>query len=107
MTTYRAALFAPDGDYVTDYAAPTVTDVWDRVDGGGSRWFFYPFPVIVTDRPHGTIRGTQRIVDAPEALAIVKGRTLRTFARMLASLTDDDRAALLDGIPLGWMVTPR
>lgn len=105
MTTYRAALFAPDGDYVTDYAAPTVTEVWDRVDNGGSRWYFYPFPVIVTDRPHGAIRATQRIVDAPEALSIVKGRTLRTFARMLAALSDADRLALHDGIPLDWMVT--
>jgi hypothetical protein len=104
MKGYRAALFAPDGEYVTDYAAPTIAEVWDRHDNGGSRWYFYPFPVIVTDRPRGTIADTQRIVDAPDALRIVKGKTLRTFARMLASLTDTDRAALYDGIPLDWMV---
>lgn len=107
MKGYRAALFAPDGEYVTDYAEPTVDAVWDRVENGGSRWYFYPLPVIVTDRPHGMIGETQRIVDAPEALAIVKGRTLRTFGRILAALTDTDRAALCDGVPLDWMVTIR
>lgn len=100
MTGYRAALFAPDGEYVTDYAAPTVDEVWERVEDGGSRWYFYPFPVIVRDRPHGTIAETQRIVDTGEGYTLAKGRTLRTFARMLASLTDEEREALYDGVPV-------
>lgn len=103
MIGYRAALFAPDGEYVTDYAAPTIAEVWGRHDDAGSRWYFYPFPVIIRD--HAVRRETLRIVDAPESLSIMRGKTLRTFARILASLTDGDRTALYDGIPLDWMVT--
>jgi len=44
---YACMLVAPDGDYVVDYEAETVSDVIDRVMNRGSEWFFYPYEFIV------------------------------------------------------------
>ena len=51
MSKYQAVLMAPDGDYVTDYSADTVEDVWQGMSDGGSRWYFYPLGVVVEAGP--------------------------------------------------------
>lgn len=43
---YAAVLIAPDGEYVTDFERDSVAEVWDCVNDMGSRWIFYPFPVV-------------------------------------------------------------
>lgn len=45
-TMYAAVLIAPDGEYVTDFERDTIDEVWDCVNDMGSRWYFYPFPVV-------------------------------------------------------------
>lgn len=83
--TYKAVLFTPDGqEWVTDYGDETVAGVWENVESGGSRWFFYPIVAIITDRGPMTL-DTQRIVDAPEAFSDMKGHTIRVAARMIAA----------------------
>ena len=48
---YQAVLFAPDGDYVTDFhGKDTVQEVWDCMADMGSRWVFYPFCCVGTDK---------------------------------------------------------
>lgn len=81
---YKAALFAPDGDWVTDYrGSETIEDVQLKLADQGSRWFFYPFHVVIRDRG-GTTTGTQRIIDAAWPFDHMKGKSLNTFAKKIA-----------------------
>jgi hypothetical protein len=90
VSKYHALLIAPDGDYVTDYGADTVEEVWERVDNGGSRWFFYPFAVVIrgeggANSMHGRrISRRQRVVSAPSELTAFEGRTVGTLIDYLA-----------------------
>jgi hypothetical protein len=63
MTQYKAVLFAPDGDWVTDYAgSASVEEVQELVADQGSRWYFYPFSAVTVD--HGALTtASQRLVD--------------------------------------------
>ena len=54
---------APDGDYVTDYSADTVKDVWQAASDGGSRWCLYPFAAVVEG---GMVADDSRIVEAAD-----------------------------------------
>ena len=48
---YQAVLFAPDGDYVTDFHdTNTIEEVWEEINNMGSRWIFYPFCCVGTDK---------------------------------------------------------
>jgi hypothetical protein len=84
---YKAALFAADGSWVTDYRAPTVNEVWLTHEDSGSRWFFYPIIVVIRD--HGMVTTvTQRIVDAPDLLADFKGKSLHTLGKFIKENPD-------------------
>jgi hypothetical protein len=80
---YRAVLFAPDGDWVTDYRRETVEEVWAAIDDGGSRWFFYPIAMVIRDAP--IVKGTKRIVDAPDAFGHLTGLSINTVADEIAA----------------------
>ena len=80
---YKAALFATDGDWVTDHrGCETIDEVWERIANQGSRWFFYPFSVVIVDH-YGFTTGTQRIVAGDELYEWAKGRTLNSFGKWL------------------------
>lgn len=87
---YKAVLFAPNGDWVTDYRnSATIETVQERLADQGSRWYFYPYHAVITDmKRHGGTTPTQRIVDAAEPFEYMKGKTIRSFGRMLANLPD-------------------
>ena len=90
---YKAALFASDGDWSTDYRRETVQEVWDAVDRAGSRWFYYPIAVVIVD--HGALTtGAQRIVAAPDVFAMFKGHSLKTFGEYIAANPDEIKAIL-------------
>lgn len=95
MTTqYKALLVAPDGAWVTDYReSETIEEVQLRLADQGSRWYFYPFHAVITDR--GSTRDTQRIVDAAEPFEYMRGRTIRTFAATIAALPESTLEAIL------------
>jgi len=91
MTAYQSIQLADDGDYVTDYNAPTIEDVWDLVNDQGSRWYFYPYPFVITakadsdyPRSHGSI-GRKRIVSACDGYDWAVGLTVATVAREFAA----------------------
>ena len=73
---YRAILFAPDGEYVTDFERDTKEEVWECVENMGSRWIFYPFVFVGTDKT---------IVDASEDMEWLKGRRIPTVAKIIRS----------------------
>jgi hypothetical protein len=84
---YKAALFAADGDWVTDYRSATIGEVWNANNESGSRWFFYPIIVVIAD--HGALTtATQRIIDAPDLLADFKGKSLNTLSKFIKENPD-------------------
>ena len=80
-TTYETILFAPDGESVRDYEGATVDAVWNLVNDGGSRWYFYPVAFVIRK---GASDKTGRIVDTPEMLGHWKGRSLASFSKEMA-----------------------
>ena len=90
---YKAALFASDGNWVTDCRRETVQEVRDAVADSGSRWLFYPIAVVIVD--HGSVTtGRQRIVDTPASLAMFKGLSLKTFGDYIGANPDEIKAIL-------------
>jgi hypothetical protein len=89
MSKYKAILFSFDGDYVTDYEADTVEEVWKRVNDGGSRWYFYPFSFVIKN--HGCISWRQKAIDAPDFpyLSSLKGESLKSVKEMLVYNADE------------------
>ena len=95
MKRYKAVLFAPDGDWVTDYAgSETIEEAQERVADQGSRWFFYPFAAVIIDRGPLT-SGRQRIVDGAEPFEGVKGLAINSVSKLLASIPEDEMRAIL------------
>lgn len=84
---YRAVLFAPDGDWVTDFESDTIEEVRDKLADRGSRWYFYPFDAVILSHPH-VVYGTQRIIDAPTEFHFLVGKTIKTFTRFLRDNPD-------------------
>lgn len=81
-TKYKAALLAPDGAWVTDHLSATVAEVEEKVANQGSRWFFYPWAVVIRHRGALTT-GNVRIVAAPDEFADFVGRPLRALSQFL------------------------
>jgi hypothetical protein len=96
MAKYKAVLFAPDGDWVTDYSnSESIEEVQELLANQGSRWFFYPFHAVIRDNGRGYTTKTQRIVDAAEPFEYLTGRTINTFAKEIDGLPNDTLAAIL------------
>lgn len=60
---YKAILFSPDGEWVTDCAGDTIADVCEQVADMGSRWIFYPYPLIIKYN-YGYTNARMRIVSS-------------------------------------------
>ena len=99
MKQYKAILFHPDGNFVTDFQNRTeIQDVWKEVGDMGSRWIFYPIPFVATDKT---------IVDTPEGLEWMKGRRIKTIKSFFTSTwpnrKDEICQMLNDGFPLSFI----
>lgn len=99
MKNYKAILFHPQGDYVTDfYNRESVSDVWDEVADMGSRWIFYPIPLVATDKT---------IIDAPEGLEFLKGLRIKTAVKFFEQTWNEDKEKICellnDGAPLSFI----
>ena len=93
--TYKAVLFAPDGDWVTDYReSESIEAVEEALCDQGSRWYFYPFHAVIRDNGSLTT-SRQRLVSAAMPFEDMQGRTIKTFARMLADTPEENIEAIL------------
>ena len=92
---YRALLVAPDGDWTIDYRQSSIADVQDALANQGSRWYFYPFHAVILAKPVTTSR--QRLLDVASPFEHMRGKTVRTFTRMIAELSDEEKEAILNG----------
>ena len=83
---YKAILFSPDGDWVTDCSGRTIEEVWDKIWNLGSTWYFYPYPAIIRDFG-GRTSSFQRICEVyteyDSSLAWMKGKAIRTIQAYL------------------------
>ena len=78
---YKLLLVSPDGKYVTDGANNTKDEVLDYASNMGSRWYFYPFNVLITDKG-SVLSMKQRVLDDGGCYG-VKGKTIGTFIKMI------------------------
>lgn len=74
MREYKAILFAPDGDYVTDFKSTDKQAIWDLIGDHPSRWIFYPIPFVAA---------SSVIVDTPDGLEFLKLKRIETVAKYL------------------------
>lgn len=80
--TYKAILFAPDGDYVTDFInSKTKEEVEEKLENMGSRWFFYPIQFVVTNN--------NTIVATPYRLDFLNKRKLNTVIKWIKANTNE------------------
>jgi len=98
---YKAILFHPAGDFVTDFRDRTSKDkVWEAVADMGSRWIFYPLVFVSTDKT---------IVDTPEGMEYLKGKRITTVKKYLADIwkeqADQVCTIINEGLPLNWIYT--
>lgn len=96
---YKAILFHPEGDFVTDFQNnKTKQEVWDKVNNMGSRWIFYPLPFVATDKT---------IVETPEGLEFLKGKRINSVKEYLkfqwSYNADKICEGINNGLPLNWI----
>jgi hypothetical protein len=90
---YKAFLFHPEGDYVTDFEdRNTKEEVWKEVENMGSRWIFYPIALVGTDK---------RIVDTPEGLEFLKGKGIKKVREFLSKEWKEKAQHICDCINAG------
>jgi len=97
VTRYKAILFAPDGDWVTDYRdCKTIAEVEDKLADQGSRWYFYQFHGVIVD--HGpVVTRAQRLVSCAPPFSQWKGCRISTLSKVIEDLTDDELRMLIGG----------
>ena len=91
---YKAVLFTVDGSaWVTDYrGSKTIEEVEELLANQGSRWFFYPWHMVIVD--HGNTKMTQRVVSMVWPFEYLKGRNLKTIQRELQEVGEQIALAL-------------
>ena len=72
---------APDGAYVNECRCDSVEEAWERNGSMGSRWIFYPIPVITG--PTNSERA--RIKAVPDELSAYIGKSLKTLCLAIAA----------------------
>lgn len=96
MPRYKAVLFTPDGDWVTDYRFDTIEEVQDALADRGSTWFFYPFEGVIRDNGNFTSK-RQKIVDMAPPYVDFKGRTIAALSRELKQTPEAVMRYMLGG----------
>jgi len=99
MNNYKAILFHPQGDFVTDFTDRNdKQDVWNEVAEMGSRWIFYPIPFVATDKT---------IVDCPEGLEFLKGKRIKSVIKFFKETWEHNSEQICedlnDGLPLHYV----
>lgn len=99
MKTYKAILFHPEGDFVTDFRdRRTVQEVWQELSDMGSRWIFYPITFVATDKT---------IKDAPVGLEFLIGKRITTAKKYFADTWKDNKEEICqlmnEGLPFNYI----
>lgn len=95
--TYNAILFAPDGDYVTDfYGCDTPEEVEEKLADMGSRWYFYPFHAVVRSDSPAHVKN-RRLVSVAQPFEYMRRYAVKTFAAFIKATPEDQLKEILNG----------
>lgn len=95
---YKLILMSFDGEYVTEKPEfETVQDAWEYENDLGSKWFFFPFPFVVTETK-------LTIVDSPEMLDVFNGKRVKTIQNLFKDLCVEENEGL-DPFEFGFLAT--
>ena len=79
---YQAVLFAPDGDWVTDFKGRTIDEVENKLAGRGSLWIFYPIEGII--RYTGSVTSpSEKVIEMFPSFDFLSGRTIKEICDWL------------------------
>jgi len=83
MAIYKLMVMTFDGEYQVETPAfETITDAWDYSNDMGSKWFFYPFPFVIT--------GTGKTIkDTPEFLEHMRGKRVNTISQIFRQASEN------------------
>ena len=86
----KLLLMAFDGATVIEHDAfhdsfDTVEDAWRHYDDLGSKWYFYPFPFVVTE-------SAKTIKDTPELFEVFIGMRVKTIRELFKRVSEMDEA---------------
>ncbi len=91
---YRAVLFAPDGDWVTDYPRDSIEEVQEALADQCSRWYFYPFHGVIRCKA-GLLRSSSRLVDVAPPFEHLAGRSIGTMGSTIAAMPEYELEAIV------------
>lgn len=87
---YQLICMSLDGDYVTEGRDfETIESAWGRFDDMGSRWYFYPFPFVMS-------ASGKTVVDTPELLQHLKRKRLVSVVKHFAEVAKQPEMANTD-----------
>ena len=82
-----------DGEYVRDSVHKTIDEAIDASAELGSKWYFYPFSIVVTGKSRKVVSmgGTICYIQTgqPVLESIFRGKHLKTVARYFANAASD------------------
>lgn len=80
---YKLICMSFDGDHITERPEfESIEDAWEYSNDLGSKWYFYPFHFVVTG-------SGLTVADPPHLLEFLKGRRVKTVARLFAQHAQD------------------
>ena len=85
MSKYKLILMSFDGEYVTERTRfvetfDTVDAAWEHYNDLGSKWFFYPFPFVVTE-------SGLTIAESCDGLKFLNGKRVKTVERLFKEIS--------------------
>lgn len=93
MEKYVGILFAPDGDWVTDFGGNTKEEVTNQLADRGSRWFFHPFEGVIRNR-NIINPNHQRVVGMAYPLEHLTGKTIKAVSKYLGNIPEGELARI-------------
>ena len=71
--TYNLMVVSFDGDKKIETVNGDVNDCWEHSNDMGSKWYFYPFHFVVSEKT---------VIDTPNELSIFKGKRIKTLLKV-------------------------
>ena len=87
MKTYNLMLVSFDGAKVIERVSGTIDECWDHCNDLGSKWYFYPFSFVVSEKT---------IIDTCENLEHFKGLRIKTVLKRFATVFESTKDLELD-----------
>ena len=84
---YKLICMSFDGTYVTEKTADDINALWQHSEDIGSRWFFYPFHFVCTEKT---------IASAPDLLTCLEGKRITTVQKLFELHSQKDETQGMD-----------